>query len=99
MSLKKKIKYFGQDKIIITTIKSIISAAIMGVVVYFVYKFLTISGIHGTKHLMKVLFASVMSGVVVYGGAIHLMKVDEVEMLLDIFKSKSKQIVSKISNR
>lgn len=99
MSLKKKIKYFGQDKIIITTIKSIISAAIMGVVVYFVYKFLTISGIHGTKHLIKVLFASVMSGVVVYGGAIHLMNVDEVEMLLDIFKSKSKQIVSKISNR
>ena len=99
MSLKKKIKYFGQDKIIITTIKSIISAAIMGVVVYFVYKFLTISGIHGTKHLIKVLFVSVMSGVIVYGGAIHLMKVDEVEMLLDIFKSKSKQIVSKISNR
>lgn len=99
MSLRKKIKYFGQDKIIITTIKSIISAAIMGVVVYFMYKFLTIGGIHGTRHLIKVLFASVMSGVVVYGGAIHLMKVDEVEMLLDIFKSKSKQLVSKISNR
>lgn len=71
----------------------------MGVVVYFVYKFLTISGIHGTKQLIKVLFASVMSGVVVYGGAIHLMKVDEVEMLLDIFKIKSKQIVSKMRNK
>ena len=99
MSLRKKIKYFGQDKIIITTIKSILSAVVMGVVVYFVYRFMDIRGIYGTRDLIKALFVSVMSGVVVYGGVIHLMKVDEVEMLLDIFKSKSKQIVSKISKR
>lgn len=71
----------------------------MGVVVYFVYRFMDIRGIYGTRDLIKALFVSVMSGVVVYGGVIHLMKVDEVEMLLDIFKSKSKQIVSKISKR
>ena len=99
MSLRKKIKYFGQDKIIVTTIKSILSAVVMGVVVYFVYRFMDIRGIYGTRDLIKALFVSVMSGVVVYGGVIHLMKVDEVEMLLDIFKSKSKQIVSKISKR
>ena len=33
-SLNKKIGYFGQDKIIKTTIKSIVSAAVMGLIIW-----------------------------------------------------------------
>lgn len=92
ISLRKKIKYFGQDKIIITTIKSIIASLVMGIVVYFIYKIFLIRGIYSAKKLLKVLFVTVSSGALVYGLLIHLMKVDEVEMLLDIFKGKLKKI-------
>ncbi|WP_300277907.1 murein biosynthesis integral membrane protein MurJ [Peptacetobacter sp.] len=95
ISLKKKIKYFGQDKILITTIKSIIASLIMGIVVYMVYKILSIGGIYGTKKLMKVLFVTVVSGIGVYAILIHLMKIDEVEMLLDSLKNKFKRIALK----
>lgn len=95
ISLKKKIKYFGQDKILITTIKSIISSLIMGIVVYIIYRILSIGGIYGTKKLMKVLFVTVVSGIGVYTILIHLMKIDEVEMLLDSLKNKFKRIASK----
>ncbi len=95
ISLKKKIKYFGQDKILITTIKSIIASLIMGIVVYIVYKILSIGGIYGTKKLMKVLFVTVVSGIGVYAILIHLMKIDEVEMLLDSLKNKFKRIALK----
>lgn len=36
-SLKKKIGYYGQDQILKTTIKSIISAIIMGITTYYVH--------------------------------------------------------------
>lgn len=93
-SLKEKIEYFGQDKIIITTVKSIIASLIMGVVVYGLYRVLSLGGIDGTRELIKILSITVVSGIGVYGILVHLMKIDEVEMLLDTFKSKIKRIAS-----
>ncbi|MDO7204828.1 lipid II flippase MurJ [Paraclostridium bifermentans] len=40
ISLKKKIGYYGQDKIRSTFIKTVVASLVMGVVTYFVYKFL-----------------------------------------------------------
>ncbi|MDO7204784.1 lipid II flippase MurJ [Paraclostridium bifermentans] len=50
-SLKKKIGYFGQDKIIRTTIKSIIASILMGITTYVIYSML--SGVLGIGTIQK----------------------------------------------
>ena len=81
-SLKKKIGYFGQDKIIKTTIKSLIAAIVMGAVTYFTYNILAkILGSGFIKEAL-VLFGSVGIGALVYGILVILLKVEEVSIVI-----------------
>lgn len=87
-SLKRKIGYFGQDKIIKCTIKSLISAIIMGIVTYFIYNIL--SNILGTGFIQAALalFGSIATGAIIYGVLIIILKVEEVNMITDMIKRK-----------
>ena len=82
-SLKLKIGYFGQDKIAITTIKSLISSIIMGIVTYFIYNLLT--NILGREFINEAisLVVSIASGIIVYGIMILLLKVEEIKLIID----------------
>ena len=87
-SLKKKIGYFGQDKIIKTTLKSLISAIVMGVVTYFTYN--TLVNILETGFIQEAiaLFASIGIGALLYGALVILLKVEEVSVVPYIIKKK-----------
>ena len=88
VSLNKKIAYFGQDKIIKTTFKSIISAIVMGVGTYFIYKFLyNILG-SGFVHEVISLFGAICTGALIYGIFIVVLKVEEVGLIVDIINRK-----------
>ncbi|WP_122641317.1 murein biosynthesis integral membrane protein MurJ [Romboutsia sp. Marseille-P6047] len=91
-SLKKKIGYFGQDKIIKTTVKSIISSAIMGLITYFTYSM--ISNILGIGFLNEAisLAVSVGIGVITYGVLVIVLKVDEVNIVTNIMKNKLNKV-------
>lgn len=90
-SLKKKIGYYGQDKIKSTFIKTLVASLVMGVVTYFVYKFLF--GILGLGFIQEAISLGVSIAV---GGAIYLalivvFKVEEVNMAIDMIKKKLKR--------
>ncbi|GAA0861364.1 murein biosynthesis integral membrane protein MurJ [Paraclostridium tenue] len=87
-SLKKKIGYFGQDKIIKTLGKSLIAAIVMGGITLLSYKFL--ANILGLGFIQEAiaLGGAVGIGVLVYGILIILFKVEEVNIAIDIVKKK-----------
>ncbi|AUN15205.1 murein biosynthesis integral membrane protein MurJ [Paraclostridium sordellii] len=87
-SLKKKIGYYGQDKIKSTFLKSLISSLIMGAVTYFIYKFL--SGMLGLGFIQEAisLGVSVAIGAIVYAILVVALKVEEIDMLIDMIKKK-----------
>lgn len=87
-SLKKKVGYFGQDKIIKTTLKSLLSAVVMGVVTYFMYN--TLANILGIGFIQEAiaLFGSIVIGAVVYGILVILLKIEEVTMIINMVKKK-----------
>ena len=91
-SLKKKIGYFGQDKIIKTTIKSIISAFVMGIVTYFTYNIL--SNLLGTVFVKEAisLAGSVGVGAITYGILIMLLKVDEIKIIANMINKKLNKV-------
>lgn len=87
-SLKKEMGYFGQDKIIKTTVKSLISAIVMGVVTYSIYNILdNILGVGFIQEAIA-LFVSIGIGSIVYGGLVILLKVEEVNIITDMIKRK-----------
>lgn len=91
-SLKKKIGYFGQDKIMKTTIKSIVSAAIMGVVTYFAYDIVSnLLGIGFIKEAVS-LVISVAIGAITYGILVGVLKVDEINIMTDMVKKKLNRV-------
>lgn len=87
-SLKKKIGYFGQDKIMKTTIKSMVSAVIMGVVTYFAYDI--VSNLFGLGFIKEAisLVVSVGIGAITYGILVVVLKVDEVNIIISMMKKK-----------
>lgn len=87
-SLKKRIGYFGQDKIMKTTIKSILAAVIMGTVTYFVYNM--ISNLLGAGFVKEAisLVISVGFGAITYGILVILLKVDEIKIITDTINKK-----------
>ena len=92
-SLKKKIGYFGQDKIAKTTIKSILSAVVMGVVTYFAYNMLgNLLGIGFIQEVI-VLAVSVGIGVITYGILVVVLKVDEINIIIDMVQKKLSKVV------
>ena len=88
ISLKKKVGYFGQDKILKTTGKAAVAATIMGVVVYELYYW-----------MMKMpwfdgdacLFGVVIIGASLYGGLVMLFKVEEIRIVTDVVKRRLKK--------
>ena len=90
-SLKKKIGYYGQDKIKSTFFKSLIASLVMGVVTYFVYKFF--NGMLGLGFIPEVisLGVSVGAGVIAYAVLVKVFKVEEIDMLIDMVKKKIKR--------
>lgn len=88
ISLKKKIGYFGQDKILKTMIKSLIAAVAMGVITVILYKFL--DNMIGTGFIKEAiaLFGSVGVGALIYGILIIILKVEEVNIVINMVKRK-----------
>ncbi len=87
-SLKKKIGYFGQDKIIKTLGKSLIAAIVMGGITLLSYKFLAnILGLGFIKEAIA-LGGAVGIGALVYGILIILFKVEEVNIAIAMVKKK-----------
>lgn len=97
-NLKKKIGYFGQDKIIKTTLKSIVASIFMGAVTYFIYGFLTNLMGSGFINDTISLFGSILIGAIVYGILVMLLKVDEVNVIIEVIKKKLINIKSKSMN-
>ena len=97
-SLKNKIGYFGQDKIIKTTIKSMISAIIMGVITNTAYNKLPII-IPGDGFINEfvILVVSIIIGAISYFGLIILLRVDEANIIINTFKKVCKNFYSKIN--
>jgi putative peptidoglycan lipid II flippase len=89
-SLKKKIGYFGQDKIAKATIKSLVAAIVMGIVTFFAYKVLV--GLLGLGFIAEVvsLFGATGIGAIVYCILVIALKVEEVSVIIDIVKKKIK---------
>lgn len=90
-SLKKKIGYYGQDKIRATFIKTLIASTVMGVVTYFVYKFLF--GVLGLGFIQEAisLGVSIAIGGIIYLALIIVFKVEEANMAIDMIKKKLKR--------
>ena len=87
-SLKKKIGYFGEDKIIKTTIKSILSAVVMGIVTYFAYNMVSnLLGVGFIKEAVS-LVVSVGAGAITYAILIVVLKVEEVNIITSMMKKK-----------
>ncbi|MFR1077439.1 MAG: murein biosynthesis integral membrane protein MurJ, partial [Romboutsia timonensis] len=92
-SLKKQIGYFGQDKIIKTTIKSIISAIVMGIVAYFNYNILSnLLGIGFINEAIS-LVVSIGVGTITYAIVIIALKVEEVNIMNSIINKKLKGLL------
>ncbi len=91
-SLKKKIGYFGQDKIIKTTIKSIVAAVVMGIVTYFVYNIVSnLLGLGFAKEAVS-LAISVGVGAITYGILVVVLKIDEINVITNMVKKKLKNV-------
>ncbi|MBC5995810.1 murein biosynthesis integral membrane protein MurJ [Romboutsia ilealis] len=89
-SLKKKIGYFGQDKIISTMAKSLVAAVCMGGITRLVYNLLDNNIIgSGLIQDVVVLFSSIGVGAMVYFVLVVLFKVEEVNVVVNMVKSKS----------
>lgn len=90
-SLKKRIGDFGQSKIVSVTLKSLLSAIIMGVFVYFTYGFISSILSSGFVGYFVSLAISVLVGIIVYGISIILLRVEEVSIVTDIINKKIKK--------
>lgn len=92
-SLKKKNGYFGQDRILKTTYKSIIAALIMGISTKYIYIFLNniLKGIILSEILS--LSGSICIGFIIYVLLIILFKVDEVNIIQKKIRLKLKNVI------
>ena len=90
-SLKKKIGYFGQDKIVRATAKSLVASLIMGAVAYYSYHYMIRFTHTGGETEFIVLMVAVTLAAAVYGGLIMLFKVDEIRIVTDVVKRRLKR--------
>ena len=90
-NLSKKIGYFGQDKIIKTMVKSSIASVVMGVITYFSYNLLSGLVKSGTLYSIMSLFISILIGAVIYGLIITALKIEEVDIILQLLKRKQRR--------
>ncbi|MDU4862341.1 MAG: murein biosynthesis integral membrane protein MurJ [Terrisporobacter othiniensis] len=87
-NLGKKIGYFGQDKIIKTSIKSMISSVLMGITTNLTYNVMI--NLFGNTMLNEVICIgiAVLVGVIIYVILILLLKVEEVSDIMKFAKQK-----------
>lgn len=88
ISLKKKIGYFGQDKILNTMVKSFIAAVVMGFITVVSYNLIAkILGLGFIKEVVALLIA-IGIGALVYGGTVIILKVEEVCIVTEMIRKK-----------
>lgn len=92
INLKKKIGYFGQDKILKSAIKSSIAAIIMGILTHLLYNSLTSIFSEGVIYKVISLLLVIIVGVVLYTSLIIILKIDEVNIIRNIIKGKMKVV-------
>lgn len=88
ISLNKKVGYFGQDKILIITTKSMIAAIFMGIITHFGYGLLSSILKDGLIQDTISLFGSILLGAVVYAIIIIILKVEEIDMIKSKIRNK-----------
>ena len=88
ISLKRKLGHFGGKSIVLGMAKSLVSGLIMAVVTLFVYN--TVADILESGFIKEAITLAVAVGVgaIVYGICIIILKVDEVNIILDKVKGK-----------
>lgn len=91
VSLSRKIGYFGQNKIIKTTLKAIVAAVIMGIITNIAYRYIDATLAEGLINQVISLGTSVIIGAIAYGLLIIIFKIDEVHMILNIIKKRIKK--------
>lgn len=89
-SLRKKIDYFGQDKILKVLIKSTFAACLMGIITNMAYVILSKALGQGFTQDIISLLCSISVGGVVYAILVLLLKVDEAYIILNIINKKIK---------
>lgn len=94
-SLKKKIKYFGEDLIIKTGIKSLIASIIMGAITITSYKLISSSVGIGFIQDSISLVVSVVIGAISYLSIIYIMKIEEINIATDILKNMINKIIKR----
>ena len=89
-SLKNRIGDFGQGDIFKVMIKTLISSIFMGVAVFFIHRLL--SDILGTGFIGEAisLFGSIGIGVSIYLLLIYLLKIEEINIVTDLIKTRLK---------
>lgn len=90
-SLSKKIGYFGQEAILSTMLKSLLASVIMG---FISLKFYDIVGnFIGTSFIGNIISLGIalVVGMVVYGVLVIMLKVNEIELIVDTIKHKLKK--------
>ncbi|MGL6105762.1 murein biosynthesis integral membrane protein MurJ [Romboutsia sp.] len=89
-SLKKKIGYFGQDKILKTTFKSLLASIVMGGITIVTYNLLSqMLGVGFVKEFIA-LFSSIFIGAFTYGIMVIVLKVEEINVIVMMAKRKLK---------
>ena len=88
LSLKNKIEYFGQDKILITIIKCTISAVVMGIVTKISYEFISNIILEGMAYEIIGLLSAIVVGILVYLSMIMILKVEETYEIINLAKLK-----------
>lgn len=89
-SLQKKIGYFGQDKILKTSIKVFLASITMGLTTHLSYKLLCTYVTKGFIGDIMTLLASILIGGIVYGVIIIVLKIDEVNSIIYNVRKKLK---------
>ena len=93
-SLSKKIGYFGQDKIIKTTIKCIIASILMGIVTSITYSFFVEALDNQFIYQLLSLIISVFVGCIIYIIIIYLFRIEEVKLIIhNLNKLKIKKVI------
>lgn len=87
-SLEKKMGYFGQDKIVATTIKVFISSGIMAILTKGSYKYLSLIISQNTIGEIITLVAAVSVGAISYFIIASLLKIEEMSILVEYIKGK-----------
>ena len=88
--LRKKIGNFGGRRIFISYGKIFISAAIMGIVLYFSWKWLENFAYQDLWSLILLLFLAIVAGAGIYIACTILFKMEEVKFVVGLFKKLKK---------